>query len=329
MLSAPPLPLDLDLQTLVEQQQHYVNFFFDSLDRETLVEQVRLFQECEGIVYFTGIGKSGIVAQKLAMTLTSTGTKAFFLSSVDALHGDLGMLDKKDLFVILSKSGESDELLRLVPFVRNKNVKTVAWVSKEESRLSKACDFVAHLPLERELCPFNLAPTTSPALQMLYGDLLAVALMKVNGVTANDFAENHPAGRIGKRLTYRVRDVMLTGENIPLCHQQDRVLDLLVPLSDKRCGCLLIHDGSHRLLGIFTDGDLRRCLLQGGSAAMETPVEQFMSTHPKWIRPDALALEAMRLMEEDSQHPVTVLPVLEKGRIVGLVRMHDIVQTGI
>jgi len=210
-------------------------------------------------------------------------------------------------------------------------VKLVAIISNSDSRLAKACDVVMELPLEKELCPFDMVPTTSTEIQMIFGDALAVALMQKKAFGLDDFAENHPAGRIGKRITLRVKDLMLKDQAIPLCHPEDKLVDILVPeLSNKQCGCVLVVDDEGVLEGIFTDGDLRRALEKEGGKVLDLPMGKIMAESPRFIRPSELALAAMEEMEGDQKHPITVLPVVDdQNKVVGIIKMHDIVQSGL
>ena len=317
------------LKELLDTQRSLINAFFDDLDLQDVEKVLKALLDCKGVIAFTGIGKSGIIAQKIAATMVSVDVKAVYLPATDTLHGDLGMVSKGDIMVLLSKSGETDELLNLIPYVRNKQVKTIAVVSKDNSRLSQACDMDIVLPLQRELCPFDLAPTTSTAIQLIFGDVLAVAMMRSRNFSLDEYALNHPAGRIGKRITVRVNDLMITGENVPRCSPNSKLVDVLVELSNKKCGCLLIVDEKDALQGIFTDGDLRRSLQTEGPEALQKPVGSLMSQSPKTTSKDVLAWEAMRLMESNQQHPVQVLPVIEKEQVIGILKMHDILQSGL
>ncbi len=319
----------LNLKELFSTQQKYINYFFNSLNRDEVEGFFKELFECEGVVVLAGVGKSGIIAQKMATTLASTGTRALTLSPMDALHGDLGILSDRDVLVLLSKSGESDELLNLLPSARNKGARLLAMVSNPESRLAQAVDRFVNLPLEKELCPFDLAPTTSATLQLIFGDVLAVALMKAKGFGLDEYAQNHPAGRIGKRITLRVQDLMISGEGIPFASPEDSLGSLLVELSDKRCGCLLVVNEKQELLGIFTDGDLRRSLQKHQGAVLDTPIGSLMSGKPRATTPDTLAWEAMRGMESDHKRPIMVLPVIEATKVVGLLKMHDLIQAGL
>lgn len=317
------------IEPLLKQTQESLQYFFQHFEMGDFQRALKRICEVKGHIFFTGVGKSGFIAQKIAQTFTSMSFQSHFLSPIDALHGDLGSVTPSDTLFILSKSGESDELLSLLPFLRNKGAFLIAVVCNEKSRLAKACDDRVYLPLRRELCPFNIAPTTSCEIQLIFGDLLAVAFMQAKKVTLEEFAENHPAGRIGKRLSLKVKDLMLTGKKLPIAKPQEPLVEVLIELTDKRCGCLLIIDNEDRLLGIFTDGDLRRALQKEGGAVLERTVDEFMSARPKQIHPESMALEAMQLMEADQKHPITVLPVTLENKLVGLIRMHDILQSGL
>jgi len=317
------------LKKLFETQKEEINHFFDSVDLDAADNLLKMFSSCEGMIVFTGIGKSSFVAKKIATTMASVNIKSLFLSSVDALHGDIGILSEEDIFVLISRSGETDELLHLVPFLRNKGVKLVALVCEKGSSLGKACDFEMILPIRKELCPFGLMPTTSAAVQMMFGDILATELMIMNQVKLEEYRANHPAGRIGKRMTLKVKDLMLAGEKVPLCKAGDRLVDVLVDLSNKQCGCMLIVDDNKELQGIFTDGDLRRILQKCGDQALNLPIEEGMTKAPRWTSGEELAFDAMKLMESDQKRPITVLPVLSDREVVGIIRMHDILQSGV
>lgn len=318
------------IRSLLNKEKESLNHFFDNLDLKTLKEFVKIISECEGMVILSGVGKSSLVAEKISVTLTSTGTRSIYLSPANALHGDIGIATEKDVFIMISKSGESDELLNMVPFLRNKGVKILSIMTNPSSRLAKASNLNLIVPLEKELCPFDLAPTTSTVIQMIVGDLLAIALMEFKNISKDQFVMNHPAGRIGRRMMTKVKDLMLTGTGIPLCKKGDTLLDSLVELSNKRCGCVLITDEKKHLLGIFTDGDLRRALQNNGPTALEKQMGALMTKTPRWIYEDELAWTALQQMEADQKHPITVLAVLSPEKtIVGVIKMHDIVQSGI
>ncbi|HSX11001.1 MAG TPA: KpsF/GutQ family sugar-phosphate isomerase [Chlamydiales bacterium] len=314
------------LKSLFDDQRRYLNHFFDSVD---LAEGQKILEKllaCKGVVIFSGVGKSGHIAEKISTTFLSTGTRAFYLSPANALHGDIGFISPQDIFIALSKSGGSQELLDLLPHVQKKGAATIAIVNTPNSQLAKMCDLSIILPIEREICPYDLAPTTSTAAQLIFGDCLAIALMKAKQFTVGDFAANHPGGILGRKITLKVADLMLKDEELPLCRPTDTLMDVLHELSVKRCGCLLVADEKRVLKGIFTDGDLRRAIQSKGPEALRLPLSELMTLSPKSISPQQLALEAVKQMEEDPSRLITVLPVLQEGRVMGLLRMHDILQ---
>lgn len=320
----------MELKKLFEKQKHYLDQFYTHLDLKVCEQFIEKVLQCKGVLYFTGVGKSGFVAQKIAATMMSTGTKAFFLPPIDALHGDLGMVGDRDFVLILSKSGETEELLQLLPFIRNKGAKVFGIVSQKESRLVKGADFSVILPCQGEICPFDLAPTTSTEIQLLFGDVMAMALMQAKGFNLDQYADNHPGGQIGRRSSMRVRDVMLNKTRLPLCLSENRLEEVLRELTEKRCGCLIVIDEQRRLKGIFTDGDLRRALQAKGEAILKAKIEELMTRAPKAIQSEALAWDAMKLMESDQKHPVMVLPVLDEAEeVVGILKMHDLIQAGL
>ena len=315
------------LQSLAEQQRQYINYFFNHLEFEQIEKVIQSCQKCKGLIVLTGVGKSGIISEKIAMTLTSTGSRAIYLPAGNFLHGDIGGLTKDDVVLMLSKSGETEELLELIPHVRRKGSTIIAVISDRESRLAKEANLTVFLPVEKELCSFDLAPTTSTSVQLLFGDLLAVALMREKGFTLEEFAENHPAGSIGKKITLFVRDLMKTKDEIPLCRPEDKLVDVIVELSNKKCGCLLVADSDRTLLGIFTDGDLRRALQEKGAMVLEKKMDELMTSSAIFVQPNDLAHKALQIMQ--TKRFVTVAPVLEQRKVVGLIRMHDIVHEGI
>ncbi|KAJ6736253.1 hypothetical protein OIU85_018457 [Salix viminalis] len=252
------------LLNLFKSQQNQLNYFFQSLNLSQALTFTQTLLNCNGTIFFSGVGKSGFVANKISQTLISLGIRAGFLSPVDALHGDIGALFASDILVLFSKSGNTEELLRLVPCAKAKGAYLVSVTSVEGNALTAVCDMNVHLPLERELCPFDMAPVTSTAIQMVFGDTVATALMGARNLTKEEYAANHPAGRIGKSLIFKVKDVMKKQNELPICNEGDLIMEQLVELTSKGCGCLLVVDGGSHLTGTFTDGDLRRSLKASG-----------------------------------------------------------------
>ena len=314
------------LQELLSQQRKSVNHYFDTLDLTKVESIFEACFQCTGLIVLTGVGKSGIIAEKIAMTLLSTGTRALFLPPTNLLHGDIGMIGSEDLVMMLSKSGDSKELIELLPHLRRKGARVISVVSDEGSRLERGADLSVLLPVEKELCPYDVAPTTSTAAQLLFGDLLGVALMKEKGFTLENYAQNHPSGALGRKVTLTVAELMKKGKELPLCKAEDRLFDGIVELSAKQCGCLIAVTKEGALDGVFTDGDLRRALQEEGPSAMEKTIGEWMTRSPIVVKPESLALEALHTMQ--GKRFVTVAPVVEKGCVIGLIRMHDIIHEG-
>lgn len=319
----------LMLQMIFSEQKTLINAFFEKLDFEKTDKIVTAILSCKKNLFFSGIGKSGIIAKKIADTFSSIGIKAFYLSPIHALHGDLGRIGKQDLFIALSKSGYTAELVQLVPYIKNRGAKVLAFVCNQNTPLEHLADISIYLPLEKELCPFNLVPTISTTIQLIFGDLLAVAVMQEKKLKKESYALNHPAGSIGKKLVLRVEDLMKTKEKIPICYQEDMLIDVLPILSEKRCGAILIVDKNKNLLGIFTDGDFRRALQKDPYKALNLTMNQLMNKNPKSIAADVMAIDALKYMEKDPQKLIMVLPVLEKRKVVGIIHLHDILQEGL
>lgn len=316
------------ISKILKVQRQQVNYYLDHINKNDIERILRLILVCKGTLFITGVGKSGIVAKKIASTIVSTGTKAMFFDATDALHGDMGALSKGDILLALSKSGETEELLRLLPFVNKRGVKTIAITSRSPSNLESLCDDFLLLPMEREICPFNLVPTTSAELQMLFGDLITIALLETKKLTLDQYALNHPAGRIGRSLTLTARDLMLTDQNLPTVSPTTKLVDSLVTLSAKQSGCLLITDSNNHLEGIFTDGDLRRSLQDKKEAVLSQTLDSLMTKKPKCVEPSILIKDVLILMETGKRR-VAVIPVVEEGKLVGLLRLHDIIQAGL
>jgi arabinose-5-phosphate isomerase len=317
------------LPELLKQQHRYIEDYFDRLD---LNEVDKVVQEClktKGLIIFTGVGKSGIIAEKIAMTMISTGTKALYLPPTNFLHGDIGILSEDDLFVLISRSAETEELLNLIPFAKKRGTRLLAIVSNPHGRLAKHCDLSINLPFEKELCPFDLAPTTSTTVQLLFGDLLAVALMRSKGFDLSAYALNHPSGTIGRKMSVTVDELMFKDDQLPIATPDVLLTEALIELSNKKLGGLIIADEQKNFLGIFTDGDLRRALQNQGSDVLNSPVRELMTVNALTIEKGKLVWEALKIMQKDPKKFVMVLPVVQQGKAVGMLRMHDIVQAGI
>jgi len=317
------------IKGLLQEQRHYIDYFFDHIDISKIENIIKMLLECKGTLIISGVGKSGIIANKLAMTLLSTGTKAFYLPPVNALHGDIGIVSENDICILISKSGETKELIHLIPYIQKKGAKLICVVSNNNSKMARLADYNIVLPLQKELCPFNLAPTTSTVVQMIFGDVITVALMKNKCFSLVEYAKNHPAGTIGKKISLSVENIMLQGKQLPFCKRKEKIIDILTEISSKKCGTMIVIDENNFLEGIFTDGDLRRAIEKYGENFLNKKIENLMTVSPLCTTPETLAWDAMKQMEKDPKKLITSLPVIKDNKVVGLVRMHDIVQAGL
>jgi arabinose-5-phosphate isomerase len=286
------------------------------------VAAVDTIRNARGRVIVTGMGKSGHVGRKIAATLASTGTPAFFVHAADASHGDLGMITSDDVMLALSWSGETEELKDLINYSRRFRIALIAVTVKADSTLGKAADVVLTLPEAREACPHNLAPTTSSLMQLALGDALAIALLESRGFTALDFGIFHPRGKLGAALKF-VRDIMHTGEAMPLVRHGTLMSEAIVEMTAKGFGCVAIADGDGKLAGIITDGDLRRHMR---ADLLQLTVDTVMTTSPITVRPDQLAGEALQLLNSLKKQ---ALIVVELGAPVGIVNFHDLLRAGV
>ncbi len=289
---------------------------------------VRLCYQCEGIIYIIGMGKSGLVGQKIAATLTSTGTPANYIHASEALHGDLGAIRSIDLVILISKSGETKEVLHIIPFLKGQNNRVIAITNNLDSTLAREVDIALPTLVEEEGCPLNLAPMTSSTATMTIGDALASALVTARGFKPEHFARFHPGGRLGWLLTAKVSD-MIKPENNPTVNGAESLRNAVVALVECRLGGLSVVDNNGTLAGIVTDGDMKRIMinLEDNSATLDNVVEEVMTRDPVSINLDATAAEAMEIME-NRERQLSVLPVVDDdGKPVGILRLHDIIRT--
>ena len=290
------------------------------LDQQFL-QAAELLLACRGRVVVSGIGKSGHVARKIASTMASTGTPAFFVHPAEANHGDLGMITSHDVLIAISYSGETEELLSIVPLVKRQGAGLISMTGNARSSLAREADIHLDCKVDQEACPLNLAPTASTTATLALGDALAITLLDARGFGPDDFARSHPGGALGRRLLTHVADIMRTGEEIPRVTDSASFADAVLEISRKRMGMTAVVDAQHRLVGIFTDGDLRRSLEQGADMR-QARVSDVMTRNPRSIRPQALAVEAAQLME---QFKTTQLPVVdEHGLLTGALNVHDL-----
>ena len=284
---------------------------------------VELLLENKGNLVFTGIGKSAIIAQKIVATLNSTGTTAVFMHAADAIHGDLGIVREGDIVVVLSKSGETPEIKVLVPLIKLRGNRIVAMVGNPQSYLAQQADFVLDVSVSDEAMPDSLAPTSSTTAQLVMGDALALILMKCRGFSTEDFAKFHPGGALGKQLYLRVKDLYVHNER-PEVGPDDNLTRVIIEMTHKRLGATVVCDGD-RLLGIITDGDLRRMLMNGPDIE-HVKASQIMTSNPKTIDDEALVVDALHKMRHNS---ITQLPVMHEGKYLGIIHLHDILKEGI
>jgi arabinose-5-phosphate isomerase len=292
-------------------------------------QAVRALFDCRGRVLVTGLGKSGFVARKLAATLTSTGMPSQFIHPVEAAHGDLGVVQGADILIGISRSGSNQEVVTLSERCRQFGMTVIAITGGEASGMAKASNIVLHTPIAGEACPLNLTPTTSAVAAMAMGDALAVALIRLRGFRAEDFAMFHPSGVLGRSLLVKVSELMHTGDELPVVSHKLTLRESLPEIVDKRLGGTCVVDDDGRLVGLCVDGDVKRVLLES-DAALDMPITQAMNDRPTTIEPDMLAISALRMMEQRKRGPVTLLIVTDTaGHPVGLLHIHDVLQAGL
>ena len=309
----------------IEIEKNTVNSLFSSINTDFENSVKAIFQSL-GRVVVTGIGKSAIVGQKIVATLNSTGTPAIFMHAADAIHGDLGMIQPNDVVLCISKSGETSEVKVLVPLLKNMGNLLIGMVSNKQSYLGQRADFVLHTPISMEADPNNLAPTASTTAQMVLGDAVATSLLALRGFTPNDFAQFHPGGLLGKQLYLRASDLYLQNES-PAVFENATVHQTILEMTSKRLGCTVVLNAQKKVLGIITDGDLRRMLEKLSTHDFSTlQAKDIMSKKPKMIDENCLAVKALEVMREGS---ITQLVVVEDERYLGIIHLHDLIREGL
>jgi len=297
----------------------------NSINKE-FVKAVNVIYKSNGRVVLTGMGKSGLIARKIVATLNSTGTAAIYLHPTDALHGDLGMVRKEDVVIIVSKSGATEELSKLLPMFKRLGVKLIAMSGNSGSELADECDIFLNITVKEEACPHDLAPTSSTTAALVMGDALSVALLEKRGFTPEDFAVLHPGGSLGKRLSLKIEEIMTKGKGIPIVNETASIKDIIVEMTGKRLGSTCVVDRKGTLKGIITDGDLRR-LLERTMDVKELKASDIMSANPKVTRKDYLASFALQQMEN---YKITSLIVVDNNKKpVGMIHLHDLVNLGL
>ncbi|UCC66164.1 MAG: KpsF/GutQ family sugar-phosphate isomerase [Deltaproteobacteria bacterium] len=319
---------------IIERARRVLNIEAEAIQRlqerinEDFVRAVDMILNNEGKVVVTGVGKSGIIGKKIASTLASTGTPAFFLHPTEGIHGDLGMLDKKDIVLAVSNSGETEELSQILPLIKRYGNKLIVLTGRPSSSLAKAGDVVLDVSVREEACPLGLAPTASTTAALAMGDALAVSILEKRGFDKEEFAILHPGGRLGKRLLLRVSDLIHVGEELPKVYETTLMKEVLVEITSKRFGVTGVMDEREHLVGVITDGDLRRAL-EKYPDLLERAASEIMTENPKWIEADALAAQAVQRMEE---HSITSLFVFNKAgerTPVGIIHLHDLLKAGV
>lgn len=309
---------------VIEIEGHTILGLLDKIDAN-FERACELLFNCQGHIIVIGIGKSGHIGNKIAATLASTGSPAFFIHAAEANHGDLGMINSKDVVLAISHSGETDELISILPTLKLLNIPFILITGNLHSTLAQQASVTLHIAIKQEACPLGLAPTSSSTAVLVMGDAIAVSLLNRRDFTRDDFAKVHPKGQLGRRLLLKVADIMHTGSAIPKVISGTPLIQTLFEISQKRLGIAVIIDKNERLLGVFTDGDLRRAIDQGLNL-QTTLVDQVMTSHCKTIHKDQLAAEALEKMEASK---ITTLIVVDEEKPLGIIHIHDILSQGI
>jgi arabinose-5-phosphate isomerase len=291
---------------------------------EDFAKAIQAIRDCKGRIVISGIGKSAIIAQKIVATLNSTGTPSVFMHAADAIHGDLGMMQQEDVVIVISKSGESPEIRVLIPLIRNFGNTLIAIAGNDQSYLVKQADIFLNTTVSQEACPNNLAPTSSTTAQLVMGDALAVVLMEIKGFGTEDFAKFHPGGALGKKLYLRVADLYIHNQS-PRVRPDAPLHEVIVAISAGRLGATAVLDEQEQVLGVITDGDLRRMMEKDGIRA-QTLAEEIMTANPRTIAAEELAVEALDLMRKAD---ISQLLVTSKGKYLGIIHLHDLIREGL
>ena len=293
---------------------------------DSFAEAIKMIYNSKGRVIISGVGKSGLIARKIVATLNSTGTAAIYLHPTDALHGDLGMVRAGDIVIVISKSGNTEELFNLVPMIKRLDIKIIGMLGKKNSKIGNFCDVVLDISVESEACPHDLAPTASTTATLVMGDAIAVSLLEMRGFTAEDFATLHPAGSLGKRLSLKISEIMYKGKDVPLVKEEDSLKNTILEMTSKRLGATGVVDNDGKLVGIITDGDLRR-LLEKTMDITGLQAKDIMTKNPKTIDPNLLASFALQQMEN---YKITSLIAVDSNNVpVGIIHLHDLVNLGL
>ncbi len=310
---------------VVRIETNAISDLINSIDDE-FVKALQILYESKGRVVLTGMGKSGLIARKIVATLNSTGTASIYLHPTDALHGDLGMVRKEDVVIMISKSGATEELANLIPMLKRLNVKLIAMTGNRDSKLESECDVLLNVGVKEEACPFDLAPTASSTAALVMGDALAVVLLQMRDFTEEDFAVLHPGGSLGKRLSLSIKEIMHKEENVPVVKEDTSIKDVIFEISSKRLGTTTVVDKDGKLTGVVTDGDLRR-LLEKTMDIKALKAKDIMTHNPKVMKDSYLASFALQTMENFKI--TTLIIVNDLNKPVGIIHLHDLVKLGI
>jgi arabinose-5-phosphate isomerase len=310
---------------VIQIESNAVHSLIDRIDDE-FAKAVHVIAESKGRVVLTGMGKSGLIARKIVATLNSTGTAAIYLHPTDALHGDLGMVRSEDVVILISKSGDTEEIINLIPLLKRLKVILIGMVGVKDSKVGNACDIVLNISVKEEACPYDLAPTSSSTVTLVIGDALAIALLDYKGFTEEDFALLHPGGSLGKRLSLRISEIMVKDDAVPVVNQNASLKDAILQITSKRLGVTSVVDDSQKLVGIITDGDLRR-LLEKTPEIKNLKASDVMTKNPKTIKPEYLASFALQYLEN---YKITSLIVIDEGnKPIGIIHLHELVKLGL
>lgn len=313
------------VQKELNEVRNLLNRFAEKKFQKNFSSAIESIYKCKGKVVISGVGKSGIVAQKIVATFNSTGTHSVFLHSADSIHGDLGIIEADDVVMLISKSGESDEIKNLIPYLKNINVKIILITGNLKSSLASSADILIDASVKVEACPHNLAPTSSSTVTLIIGDALAVALLQKRGFTKEDFAFLHPGGILGKKLLLRIEDIMVKGNDIPVVVKSAKLKDVIYQISSKRLGCAVVM-GKSKIEGFITDGDIRR-LLENDVDIRNISAKDLMNPKPKIILKETLAKTALEIMEKNK---ITQLVIVDrKNKLAGILHIHTLIQLGL
>jgi arabinose-5-phosphate isomerase len=314
-----------DIKKELRLEAEAIRIVAEKID-DSIEKVIDLLSYCEGKVVVTGMGKTGIIARKIAATLASTGTTSIFLHSAEGIHGDLGMLNREDVVIAVSYSGNSDEMISMIPYIKFLKIPIVAITGNKQSRLAQHSDFVIDVEIPKEFEPFGLVPTCSTTVSLAVGDAIAIALLKRRDFDELDFAKYHPGGTIGKKLLLKVKDLMHIEEQNPIVDENTTLDKIVLEMTSKKLGCTNVINQEKKLVGIITDGDLRR-LLSKGFSSFSITAKEVMTENPCYVLPETLAIAALNIMEDKK---ITMLPALDENHIaIGMLHMHDLINAGV